>query len=224
MHLSDVPDGGYLTAALDPETPALLRAALAKFTPEGRITVGDDGLVRPALPLSHRQALGLAEITRQALDFGTGHAGSADKPHLVISASLEDLRDQIGVGYLPGTGVIPIADVRRIACDCKIIPLLLGSEGQPLDLGRTTRSISPAIRTALNERDQGCRHPDCQRPPADCDADHVIHWADGGPTDLENLILLCHGHHTRRHKDEFSIKAHGDQQFTITKTPRRLRT
>jgi Domain of unknown function (DUF222)/HNH endonuclease len=221
LHLSDVPDGGYLTGDLDPETTALLRAALAKFTPEGRITVGEDGLVHPALPLSHRQALGLAEMARQALDFGHGHAGAADKPHLVLSASLEDLRDQIGVGYLPGTGTIPIADVRRIACDCKIIPVLLGSEGQPLDLGRTVRTVTPAQRVALNLRDQGCRHPDCHRPPADCDAHHVIHWLDGGDTNLNNLILLCRGHHRRRHKGEFTVTAHGDQQFTITKTPRR---
>src|ERR1700712_762812 len=137
LHLSDVPDGGYLTADLDPETTALLRAALEKFTPEGRITVREDGLVQPALPLSHRQALGLAEMCRQALDFGTGHAGCTSKPHLVVTMGLDDLRDQIGVGYLPGPGILPVADVRRIACDCKIIPVLLGSEGQPLDVGTT---------------------------------------------------------------------------------------
>ena len=130
-----------------------------------------------------------------------------------------DLRDQIGVGYLPGTGTLPIADLRRIACDCKIIPVLLGSAGQPLDVGRTTRTITPAQRIALNLRDQGCRHPDCHRPPADCDAHHVIHWLDLGPTNLNNLILLCRGHHTRHHKGEFTITAHGNQQFTITKTP-----
>ncbi len=181
VHLSDVPDGGYLTGDLDPETTALLRAALAKFTPEAKPVVREDGTVGPALPLSHRQALGLAEMCRQALDFGSGHSGSADKPHLVISASLDDLRDQIGVGYLPGTGTIPIADVRRLACDCKIIPVLLGSEGQPVDLGRTVRTVSPSQRIALNLRDQGCRHPDCHRPPSDCDAHHVIHWIDDGP-------------------------------------------
>ena len=224
LHLSDVPDGGYLTGDLDPETTALLRAALAKFTPEGRVTVGPDGVVRPALPLSHRQALGLAEMARQALDFGSGHAGNADKPHLVISASLDDLRDQIGVGYLPGTGTIPIADVRRIACDCKIIPVLLGSEGQPLNLGRTVRTATPAQRIALNERDKVCRHPDCHRPPADCEAHHVWHWLDGGPSDLDNMILFCRGHHTGHHKGDFTVAAHGDQQFTITKTPRRRRT
>ncbi len=167
----------------------------------------------PPLPLSHRQALGLAEMCRQALDFGSGHSGSADKPHLVISASLDDLRDQIGVGYLPGTGTIPIADVRRIACDCKIIPVLLGSEGQPVDLGRTVRTVTPAQRIALNLRDQGCRHPDCHRPPSDCDAHHIIHWLDNGETNLHNLILLCRGHHRRRHKGEFTITAHGNQQF-----------
>ena len=189
LHLSDVPDGGWMTDTFNPENTAILRAALAKFTPEGTISVGPDGLVTPALPLSHRQALGLAEMARQALDFGTGHTGGANKPHLVVVASLEDLQDQIGIGYLPGTGTIPTADVRRIACDCKIIPVLLGSHGQPLDLGRTIRSVTPAQRTALNIRDKGCRHPDCNRPPADCDAHHVRHWLDFGPSDLDNLRL-----------------------------------
>ena len=224
LHLSDVPDGGWMTGTFDPESTALLRAALAKATPEGKITVDPDGLVTPALSLSHRQALGMVEMARQFLDFGTGHAGGANKPHLVVLAALDDLRDQIGVGYLPGTGTLPIGDVRRIACDCKIIPVLLGSLGQPLDLGRTTRTVTPAQRVALNVRDKGCRHPDCNRPPADCEAHHVWHWLDGGPSDLDNLLLFCRGHHTGHHKGEFTVAANGDQQFTITKTPRRFRT
>ena len=224
LHLSDVPDGGYLTATLDAETTALLRAALTTFTPEAAPFPGADGLVKPGLSLSHRQALGLAEMCRQALDFGTGNAPAANKPHLIVTATETDLRNRIGVGHLPGGGTLPIADLRRIACDCKIIPVLLGATGLPLDVGRTTRSISPAQRVALNIRDKGCRHPDCHRPPADCDAHHVIHWLDFGPTKLENLLLLCRGHHTRHHKGEFTITAHGNQQFTITKTPSRLRT
>ena len=221
VQLSDVPDGGYLTGTLDPETTALLRAALAKFTPDAAPFRDDNGLVQPGPSLSHRQALGLAEMCRQALDFGTGNAAGSNKPHLVITATETDLRAGIGVGHLPGGGTIPIADLRRIACDCKVIPVLLGSAGIPLDVGRTTRSISPAQRIALNQRDQGCRIPGCHRPPSDCDAHHIIHWLDLGETNLNNLILLCRGHHTRHHKGEITITAHGNQQFTITKTPHR---
>ncbi len=219
VQLSDVPDGGYLTGTLDAETTALLRAALGKFTPEAAPFRDSNGLVQPGPTLSHRQALGLAEMCRQALDFGTGNPPSANKPHLIVTISETDLRAGIGVGTLPGGGTLPAADLRRIACDSKIIPVLLSSAGMPLDVGRTTRSISPAQRVALNLRDKGCRHPDCYRPPSDCDAHHVIHWLNGGPTDLENLILLCRGHHTRHHKGDYTITAHGNQQFTITKTP-----
>jgi hypothetical protein len=224
VQLSDVPDGGYLTGTLDAETTALLRAALAKFTPDAAPFRDSNGLVQPGPSLSHRQALGLAEMCRQALDFGTGNDSGSNKPHLVVTATETDLRAGIGVGHLPGGGTLPVADLRRIACDCKVIPVLLGSAGMPLDVGRTTRSISGAQRVAINLRDKGCRHPDCHRPPSDCDAHHVIHWLDGGPTNLHNLISFCRGHHTRHHKGEFTVTANGDQQFTITKTPMNRRT
>jgi hypothetical protein len=224
VQLSDVPDGGYLTGTLDVETTALLRAALKKFTSDAAPFRDEQGLVQPGPTLAHRQALAVAEMCRQALDFGTGNAPGANKPHLVITVTETDLRNGIGVGYLPGGGTLPAADLRRIACDCKIIPVLLSSAGMPLDVGRTTRSISAAQRTALNLRDKGCRVQGCYRPPSDCDAHHIIHWLNGGPTDLNNLILLCRGHHTRRHKGDLTITAHGHQQFTITKTTPNRRT
>ena len=68
------------------------------------------------------------------------------------------------------------------ACATGLKRPLPGSAGQPLDLGRTVRSVTPAQRTALNVRDKGCRHPDCHRPPADCEAHHVIHWLEGNFT------------------------------------------
>ena len=214
VHLSDVGDGGRLDGDLDAESTAILRAALDKYMPPPE----------PGVKTSQRRATALIEMARQALDFGTGHPGGANKPHLIVSLSADQLADSLGVGYLPDRGTLPATDLRRLACDAKIIPIVLGSEGQPLDVGRTTRTIPPAIRVALNERDKGCRHPDCERPPAWCDAHHVIHWLDHAETSLDNLLLLCRRHHTAHHKGHFTITNHGNQHFTITKTKIHSRT
>jgi Domain of unknown function (DUF222)/HNH endonuclease len=79
-------------------------------------------------------------------------------------------------------------------------PVLGGAPTQPLEVGRATRVVSPAQRTALTVRDGGCRYPGCDRPPAWCEAHHVRHWLHGGPTDLGNLVLLCWTHHRAVHE------------------------
>jgi len=76
----------------------------------------------------------------------------------------------------------------------------MGTASAPLDLGRTTRLASPAQLLALWHRDRGCTQPGCSVPPTWCHAHHIIHWCDGGPTDLGNLALLCPRHHTMVHE------------------------
>ena len=84
-------------------------------------------------------------------------------------------------------------------------PTLGGAPTQPLEVGRTTRVIQPAQRSALAVRDGGCVFPDCQRPLAWCDAHHVRHWLHGGPTDLANLALLCRTHHRAVHEGGWQL-------------------
>jgi hypothetical protein len=79
-------------------------------------------------------------------------------------------------------------------------PALGGAPTQPLEVGRATRVVAPAQRTALTVRDSGCRFPGCDRPVAWCEAHHLRHWVHGGPTDLGNLVLLCRGHHHAVHE------------------------
>ena len=86
--------------------------------------------------------------------------------------------------------------VRRLACDAEIIPVVLGTRGEVLDVGRTTRTVTVPIWHALVARDRHCAFPGCTRPPVMCHAHHIRHWADHGPTRLDNLVLLC-GHHHR---------------------------
>jgi len=96
-------------------------------------------------------------------------------------------------------------------------PVLGGPPAEPLDLGRATRTISPAQRRALAIRDGGCRFPGCSAPPIWCDGHHVIHWLDGGRTDLANLVLLCRRHHRAVHEGGWTI--HSDHHGRVTFLP-----
>jgi hypothetical protein len=94
--------------------------------------------------------------------------------------------------------------VRRLACDASVIPMVLGSHGQPLDLGRSKRLVTPALLAALWARDKRCTFPGCRRPPQWCDAHHARHGANGGHTSLLNLTLLCAHHHTWVHQQDLT--------------------
>jgi hypothetical protein len=102
-------------------------------------------------------------------------------------------------------------------------PALSGARSQPLDVGRATRVVAPAQRTALTVRDGGCRFPSCDRPVAWCDAHHLRHWLHGGPTDLGNLVLLCRGHHHAVHEGGWQLHGHPDGTITATPPPHRRR-
>ena len=96
---------------------------------------------------------------------------------------------------------------RRIACDAATVTLQHGPDGGVLDVGRRTRTVSPALRRALAARDGQCRFPGCEARR--CDAHHVRHWADGGETALANLVLLCRRHHRAVHEEGFRVHVDG---------------
>ena len=103
-------------------------------------------------------------------------------------------------------------------------PTLGGAPSQPLNLGRATRVVHPAQRNALAVRDGGCVFPGCDRPLTWCDAHHLWHWVDGGPTDLDNLALLCRAHHRTVHEEGWQLIRGPDGRFTATPTRRRQGT
>ena len=96
--------------------------------------------------------------------------------------------------------------VRRLACDAELIPAVLGSQGEVLDLGQTRRLVSAAQWRALVARDRHCAFPGCTRPAVMGHAHHIVHWADGGPTDLDNLVLLCGEHHRLIHDTPWQVR------------------
>ena len=94
---------------------------------------------------------------------------------------------------------------QRLACDASLVRMRHDVDGAVLDVGRKTRTIPPSIRRALAARETGCRFPGCTSRR--CDAHHIAHWADGGATSLDNLVLLCRRHHRAVHEGGFAVIA-----------------
>jgi hypothetical protein len=114
-----------------------------------------------------------------------------------------------GGGVLAESGIgVPAGTSRRMACDAGVVEMRHGSRGEVLDVGRRRRTVPPAIRRALEHRDGGCRFPGCECRYTD--AHHITHWADGGETKLQNLVLLCSRHHRAVHEEGFRVELGAD--------------
>jgi Domain of unknown function (DUF222) len=114
---------------------------------------------------------------------------------------------------------ISASTARRLACDAHILPTVLGSAGQVLDLGHSARLVTPAQRRALAIRDRGCRFPGCTRGLRFTQAHHVWHWAEGGPTNLTNMIMLCAGHHALVHDGRWRLDYHAASNTVTAHRP-----
>ncbi|MEV5964738.1 DUF222 domain-containing protein, partial [Kribbella sp. NPDC051952] len=131
--------------------------------------------------------------------------GAGAKANITVTIDLHDLKTATpdAIGHVIHGDALSAATIRRLACDAKIIPLVLGSNSEPLDVGRAERLVTPAMRRALNARDKGCVI--CGAPPISCDAHHLISWIDGGQTAINNLALICRRHHTALHAGHWTI-------------------
>jgi hypothetical protein len=151
-------------------------------------------------------------LTRPAPSTGSGRSPFAAVP--VGSggglARLASPSAQPGAVALLGAGGEPVGaeTARRLACDAGIVPAVLGSAGEPLDIGRLTRTVPTGMRRALHLRDRGCRFPGCDRPGHRCDAHHLRHWSRGGATSMENLVLVCPFHHWLIHEGRWRVDYH----------------
>jgi hypothetical protein len=137
----------------------------------------------------------LNEVCRLAGACGQLPDNGGDRPQVIVTINYDSLRQQVGAGTFDDGSHLSPAAARRLACDAGIIPAVLGTASQPLDVGRQSRLVTGPLRRALVLRDGGCAFPGCDRPPRWTDAHHVRHWSDGGPTELSNLVLLCGFHH-----------------------------
>jgi len=135
---------------------------------------------------------------------------AGERAHVMVAVSLEDLKSGVGEATLGDTGTMTAAEARVHACDSMVIPAVLGEKSEPLNLGRLRRLISAGLRRALFLRDRGCAFPGCHRPPRHCQGHHIRHWADGGPTDLNNLVLTCAHHHRLLHRSGWEVRIAAD--------------
>ena len=153
---------------------------------------------RPRTAATATGAGGWAGATMPAETWDTDHGNEA-------TLTPGSVRTLPGTGSFTFTGPVPAATIRKIACDADIIPVLLGSQGRILDIGRTTRIFPPHIRKAITARDQGCAFPGCTIPAPWCEAHHITYWSHGGTTSTDNGTLLCSHHHHLIHKENWTI-------------------
>jgi hypothetical protein len=195
---------------LDPDTgESLLTAIRAVLDAESRSGAEDDR--SPA----QRRADALGEVCRGWLDLAERPTVAGERPHVTVTVGAaaltegsETLRagaEALGAGsgasgVLDHTGAVPATTARRLACDASVMRVVLDGRSEPLDVGRRTKVVPPAMRRAVIVRDGTCRFPGCDRPHTWCDSHHVVHWADGGPTAATNLLLLCRPHHRLVHR------------------------
>jgi hypothetical protein len=193
---------------LDPETGESLLAALeAVIDAEARSDLEEDRR-SPA----QRRADALGEICRGWLDNAPRPTVAGERPHLTVTVDVGDLvRGRSGQ---VGSSTVGPEALRRLACDASVVRVVMAGPSEPLDVGRRTAVVPPAIRRALVVRDGSCRFPGCGRPHTWCDAHHVTHWADGGSTALSNLILLCRRHHRSIHEG-FGVRMVGGQPVFV---------
>ncbi|MDQ3991914.1 MAG: HNH endonuclease, partial [Actinomycetota bacterium] len=109
---------------------------------------------------------------------------------------------------LEHTGPVGPEVITRLLCDASVARVVLAGGSEPLDVGRRTWVVPAPMRRAVVARDRHCRFPGCGRPPAWCEAHHVVPWEDGGPTAVANLLLLCRSHHrlVHRRRRPFGLK------------------
>ena len=181
-------------------------------------------------PIGRRRADALADVAETYLAAGDTVSATADRYQVVVHVAVNTLQSgpHSGAGVSAETSPRGLAELahlehgphvtaetaRRIACDGGIVKLAESGDGVPLSIGRNSRAIPPAIRRALTARDGGCRFPGCTNTRF-VDGHHVRHWADGGETSLENLVLLCRHHHRLVHEGGFRCEhaANGGVRF-----------
>lgn len=155
---------------------------------------------------AQRNADALVELARRALIAADLPDDGGEPPQVVLTTTINALRNGDGHVRLDDGTRLSTSTARRIMCEAILIQVLLDKAGVPLSVGRRERLFRRAIRRALVLRDRGCAFPGCDRPPAWCQAHHIIPWYEGGPTSLDNGVLLCGHHHRLIHKGHWGVR------------------
>ena len=225
---SDAPEISAETCAGAPAAAASAPAASAAgcaAADAGAVSAETRGTGRtapPAMPAAPGAAGETAAqpvappVTAPVADAPEHTAAGAQVPAPVAPTPAADSTPAAGAAVIEQANGIHLAATaaRRIACDAGRVLVTHAPDGAVLEVGRRTRTVPTPLRRALEVRDHHqCQFPGCQL--RHCDAHHVVHWADGGATRLENLVLCCRYHHRAVHEEGFQVVSDGDGQFVF---------
>jgi 5-methylcytosine-specific restriction endonuclease McrA len=224
LHVYQDEDGMVIVRGrLAPEVGALLMKALdvARETlyqrSRSRETVGDTMPVFAAESVSaetptmaQQQADALALVAETALHRGIDPGAPGDRYQVVVHVDAPVLADidAPGQSVLEAGTHVSAETSRRLACDASRVVMRHDAHGRVVEVGARTRTIPPALQRALHHRDRGCRFPGCGLPLGQ--GHHIRHWANGGPTTLSNLALLCRRHHRAVHEEGYQVDRQPD--------------
>ena len=161
--------GGKLTGRF--EDAAMFDAIATLVDAMAKPLTGDD-----ERSTGQRQAEALAEVCGHVLNHGPGTLvpeSGGHRPHVNVLVGLKDLQNRARGGCLDFGGPVGPEALRMLCCDAAVVPIVMNGKGQPLDVGRATRTIPDGLRRAVAARDKGCAHPGCGRPPSWCECHHI---------------------------------------------------
>lgn len=149
---------------------------------------------------SQRRADALEDLARDSLEGSDGVVVGGERAHINVHVDIQALQGNAGGLHETDDGhVLDLETVRQLTCDSSVARVVFAGDSEVLDVGRKTRVIPAGLRRAVFARDRQCVAQGCTRSPRWCDIHHIVPWADGGVTTLENLCLLCRHHHTLVH-------------------------
>jgi hypothetical protein len=226
LWLSQTFDGMFkLDGLFDPETGRIIKAALEAIMDELHRAAKADSGDEPATRLSPAQcrADALTEMARRATASDPSTSRPA-RPSVSVNVPIETLRAETG-GIAWFDDGIPLTGeaARRLACDANITRVITGGRSEILDLGRLTPVPSAAQRRAVTLRDGACTFAGCDMPSGRCEVHHIVHYGrgstTGGPTDLDNLTLVCCRHHHLIHEGGFNLTRNPNTGQIETRRP-----
>ncbi|HLF92030.1 MAG TPA: DUF222 domain-containing protein, partial [Planctomycetota bacterium] len=208
--------GAVLVQALAAAREALYQRRRASDVPAG--TSPEEELP----PLAQQQADALALLAETALHHGIDPGTPGERYQVVVHVDAPVLADPEAPGQsvLEGGTRVPAGTSQRLACDASRVVMRRDADGRVTEVGARTRTIPPALRRALQHRDRGCRFPGCGLPFGQ--GHHLRHWAQGGPTTLSNLALLCCRHHRAVHEEGYHVDRHPDGELRFRRPDGRL--
>ncbi|GAB3083221.1 hypothetical protein GCM10027215_27710 [Nocardioides zeae] len=197
---------------------AMLRKALDAYAAPRHLNTNDDPDQRlvTGRPTPERYGQAFQQLL-EMLDHkdlpATGGMGAT----VVVTMTLESLRGGLASASLDTGGTLSASEARRLACEAGIIPAVLGTKSEVLDLGRATRFHTRAMRLAMAIRDGGCVAEGCNRPPHQTHAHHLTAWANGGHTTVNDGCLLCDQHHHQIHDPLYLVERLGTGKLRFTR-------